>query len=166
MACRGVHFSVAEEQVQRLLAAGDDEELLEVIEEIEEDWDEAHLAETDKAWDAIHRCLSDGSLSWEGGEYPLNHCVLGGQSLYEGDDYIVSLKTPEQVRDVASALAGITQEHLRDRYAGLRATDYPQEYLDDEDHFTEYTWYWFEGLKAFYTRAAADGRAVVFTVDQ
>ena len=33
-----------------------------VIEEIEDRWDRDWLVETDKAWDAIHRCLTGGTL--------------------------------------------------------------------------------------------------------
>ena len=36
-----------------------------VIEEIEEAWETPFVAETDKAWDAMHRALSDGSLDVE-----------------------------------------------------------------------------------------------------
>ena len=37
--------------------------MLDIVqEEIEEPWDEEWLLEMDKAWDAIHRCLTDGRL--------------------------------------------------------------------------------------------------------
>jgi hypothetical protein len=52
----------------------------------------------------MHRTLADGELAWEGGDYPLNHTVLAGRLLYTGDDYIMSLKTPAQMKDVAAAL--------------------------------------------------------------
>jgi hypothetical protein len=63
-----------------------------------------YLAQSDKSWDAMHRTLADGELAWEGGDYPLNHTVLAGRLLYTGDDYIMSLKTPAQMKDVAAAL--------------------------------------------------------------
>jgi hypothetical protein len=37
-----------------------------VVEEIEEAWESPF--ETDKAWDALHRCLSDGTLDVTSGE--------------------------------------------------------------------------------------------------
>src|SRR5262245_10709156 len=57
------------------------------------------------------RCttLADGELTWAGGDYPLNHTVLAGKLLYTGDDYIMSLKTPAQVKDVAVVVAGLTR---------------------------------------------------------
>ena len=63
MGCRGVHFALTNEEAERLLAAaasGDAVDYLE--EEIEEQWNEDWLVETDKAWDVIHRCLTDGKL--------------------------------------------------------------------------------------------------------
>jgi hypothetical protein len=46
------------------------------IEAIEEAWDLDHLAESDKAWDAIHRCLTDGQLDAGGGtgRVQCQHC--------------------------------------------------------------------------------------------
>jgi len=39
------------------------------------------MPESDKAREAMHRALADGQLSWDGGTYPLNHVVLGGEDL-------------------------------------------------------------------------------------
>lgn len=104
MASRGVHFAIAAEQAEALLAADGNDALMKLIEAIEEAWDKDNLAESDKAWDAMHRCLTDGQLEYGNGSYPLNHCVLGPRQLHAGDDYIVSLVSPEEVRDVAKAL--------------------------------------------------------------
>jgi hypothetical protein len=81
MARRGVHFALTEEQLSRLLGVASDEELISFVEDVEEIWDKESLAESDKAWDAIHRCLTDGSLLYESGEYPLNHVICGGRQL-------------------------------------------------------------------------------------
>ena len=72
MASLGVLFALTEKQTKHLMKAHGDEEVLELIEEIEEAWDKESLQETDMAWDAIHRCLSDGSLNPEAGTYPFN----------------------------------------------------------------------------------------------
>src|SRR5215470_7370445 len=105
MACRGVYFALTDEDAKRVLAAaGDDDALIELIQEdIEARWDTNWLAETDKAWDAIHRCLTDGRLSFESST-PRHMCVLGGRQLYEGDDYIISFVAPDQVKEVAAAI--------------------------------------------------------------
>ena len=117
MACRGVHFAIDATIAQRLLASvGDDEALMAVVEEIEQAWDGDHVAESDKAWDAIHRCLTDGELLYDNGEYPLNRVVVGGQQLHEGDDYTVSYVSPSMQRtrrgqNGASPLISVLCEH-------------------------------------------------------
>src|SRR5258707_756497 len=87
MACRGVHFAIEARQAERLFAAEDDEELVGIIqEEIEEAWEVAY--ETDKAWDALHRCLSNGTLSSDEGEPPLNKVFFGGETLNETEAWL------------------------------------------------------------------------------
>jgi hypothetical protein len=106
MSQRGVYFAVRSQDADRLLAAKTDGELLSVIQDdIEERWERDWLFQTDKGWAAIHRCLTDGRLLYDNGEYPLRACVLGGERLYVGDDYIVSFLRPTQVADVASGRA-------------------------------------------------------------
>ncbi|UBF27593.1 YfbM family protein [Kovacikia minuta CCNUW1] len=116
MASRGVHFALTNFQAQAVLAAQNDAELMSVIEEIEERWNEEYLAQSDKAWNAIHRCLTDGSLLYESGQYPLNHCICGGQQLYSGEDYTVSFVSAVQVKDVAAALSKINHHWMQERY--------------------------------------------------
>ncbi|QJE95352.1 YfbM family protein [Luteolibacter luteus] len=164
MACLGVHFAITDEDLVALRQAGSDEALMEVIEGIEERWEEGEnlVCETDKAWDAIHRCLTDGTLSFESGTEPLNLCILGGEQLYEGEDYIVALINHSQLRQLADALVAITPEFLGARYSQL-----PEDYSrpkSQED--CQYTWDWFSSLPAFFDGAAKSGRHVIFTVDQ
>lgn len=45
----------------------------------------------------MHRTLAAGPLRYEGGDYPLGLAVIGGEPLYDEDDYIMSLATPAQV---------------------------------------------------------------------
>jgi len=151
MSCLGVHFALTQKQVDELLAFDDDDSRLEHVQEvIEEEMVGAHdgwAYETDKSWDAIARSLGD--------EYPLSHAVFGGLPLYDGDDYIMSLTNPSQVRDVARALAALTKEKFREAY----------DRIDDALDF-DYTWSNLEGLREFFQKAAAGGRHVLFTVDQ
>lgn len=163
MACRGVHFALSEEDAGRLLAAEDNPAVMAIIGEIEEAWDEAWLAESDKAWDALHRCLSNGTLYYDEGEYPLNRTVLGGKHLYDGDDYVVAYVAPNEVTDVAAALAPIAEADFRARYDLIDDDEYdgekgPEDFKD--------TWTSFVAVRDLYRKAAAAGRSVVFTVDQ
>ena len=109
MGCLGVHFALDEKTVRKLKSFRREADRLDYIqEELEETYIEEHpewVAETDKAWDAIHRALTDGDLAWDNGGYPLNHVILGGELLYTGEDYVMRLKTPAQVKEVSAALA-------------------------------------------------------------
>jgi hypothetical protein len=157
----GVHFAIGVEQAKQLLDAADDDELIAIVEEIEAVWESAF--ETDKAWDALHRCLSDGSLNATSGQPPLSQVFFGGRVLNEEPDYFVVLTTPEQVKEIAEALAKVTKPWLRSRYFELPFPDYQGEKSEDD---WEYTFAQFEGLPEFFARAANDGRHVIFTVDQ
>jgi hypothetical protein len=168
MGCRGVHFALTEEQANRLKSVeGDDELVLSIVQDdIEEAWDAAHLCESDKAWDAIHRCLTGGTLDPDAGSYPLNLCILGGKQLHSGDHYIVSFVSVDQVRDVARGLESITQEWFRNQYFSMDPQTYGSPEAPWGEEYFEYTWSNFEDIRTFYRRAAADGRAVIFSVDQ
>jgi hypothetical protein len=163
MTCLGVHFALAGEDTQRLLAAGDSAAVLAVVEEVEEKWDEGWLVQSDKSWDALHRCLSNGTIYYDEGEYPLNRTVLGGKHLYDGDDYVVSYVAPNEVKDVAAALAPLTRQDLQARYDAIDPDDYDGPYGPED---FQYTWDHFVAVRDLYKKAAAEGRAVVFTVDQ
>ena len=103
MSCRGALFALNEGDVEALRALDERARVHHVTDVLEErEQGGPWAAETDKAWDAIQRCFSGGVLAWEGGEYPLNHVILCGESLYTGGDSILSLKTPAQVRDIAA----------------------------------------------------------------
>jgi hypothetical protein len=163
MACRGVLFALSAEDERGLLSCAADSECLAFVqEEIEERWDAEWLAETDKAWDAIHRCLSGGKLEVIPGD-PGSMAILGGRQLHLGDDYIVSFKNPAEVHAIAAALAAVDDDALRLKYDALDPDDYDGE-IGEED--LEYTLGWFQDLRSFYQKAAAGNRAVIFTVDQ
>ena len=167
MSCLGVHFALTEKEAAHLRSLDNEQARVEHLQEvIEETYFGEHpdlKAESDKSWDAMHRALADGQLSWDGGQYPLNHTVLAGELLYTDSDYIMSLKTPNQVRDIAAALPAITEEEFRRRYFAIDAKSYSSP-LSDEDF--RYTWDWFQGVRDLYTRAAKEGRFVLFSADQ
>src|SRR4051794_10867367 len=138
MSCLGVHFALTQREVEHLRSLDDEEARVEHLQEVIEETYFGEYpdlkAESEKSWDAMHRTLAD--------EYPLNHTVLGGESLYKGSDYLMSLKTPQQVRDIAAALPAISEEEFRQRYFAIDAKSYGFP-LSDEDF--RYTWDWFQG---------------------
>ena len=151
----GVHFALTPAQLQALRAAEGEEELMQEVRALEEAWDEGALYETHKAWDPLHRVLSDGGV--------LENAVLGGRRLLPaGRGYTVVLVTPDDVRSVAAGLLPLGAQWLTGRLQQLATEGYAGAH--DEDALRE-CWRHLCGLRDFYVRAAEQHRAVLFTVD-
>jgi hypothetical protein len=167
MSCLGVHFALSGEEVETLRSQPDDSSRLDYLtEEIEENYfgnQPELVVESDKSWDAVHRTLTDGNLAWDNGKYPLNHVILGGELLYRETDYIMSLKTPKQVQDVAAATSSVTEVEFRQRYFAMDQKQYGSP-LSEEDF--NYTWENFLSVREFFLSAAKQNRYVLFTADQ
>ena len=167
MVARAVHFALTDEQATRLMEAygAGNASLMAFVEEIEggqdgERWDAEWTQETDKSWDAIHRCLTDGKLEWD--DTLFHKCILGSDNLYDGDDYLMNYLDPVEVKQVAAIIKDIDRTELRRRYDSIDTESYGE--LSDSDF--EYTWSWFPHLRDFFQRAAAADRHMLFTVDQ
>ncbi len=168
MSCLGVHFALTIQEVDELRVLPEEARvqcLREVIEPHYFEQNPMWVVESGESWDAMHRVLTDGQLEPDGGHYPLNHAILGGEALCSDFevDYIMSLKTPAQVTDVALALADVSEEDFRERYLEIDREDYV-EALSEED--LAFTWNTFQAVRDFYQRTAAEGRFVLFTADQ
>jgi hypothetical protein len=161
MSSRGVHFALSVEDDSRVRELKNNRDLGDIVEALEARWDGAWLQETDKAWDAIHRCLTNGRLSFRPSN-TLAKCILGGMSLQRGER-IVSYLSADEVKEVASEITVIGKEWMRQRYYAIPAGDYGMP-LTEVDF--EYTWSWFESVKAFFNKASSDGRSVLFVVCQ
>jgi len=163
MACRGVLFALTESDVAELRGVKERDRVDHVSDVIEErEFGGEWAIETDKSWDAIHRCFAGGRLESKSRNYPLDHIILCGESLYSGSDYIISLKTPAQVKDIAASITAVEEKGMQAVYRRIDPAEY--DCISDEDW--QYTWEWFQPLVNFYQRAAAAGRYVLFTVDQ
>ncbi|MEQ9576064.1 MAG: DUF1877 family protein [Rhodospirillales bacterium] len=158
MTARGVHFAITAEQRAGLESQSDDQERICYVQEvIENAWDHEYLEETDKAWDAIHRCLSEWppdtphfypvspehgayALPEDHGTYPLKLAVLGGKRLQESEyGYFIRLIEPNEVIDLVPALKAINEGNLRTRYFKHCKGAWPE--YGEEDF--EYTWEYF-----------------------
>jgi Domain of unknown function (DUF1877) len=164
MACRGLFIAITDEELEELQTIEDEDERVEFTTAVLEEryFGTPNACETDKAWDAMHRCFNDTAQVFDASA-PLNVTVLGGQPLSAGPNYIIVAKTPLQVRAVAEALDGIDQSEFRARYSRIDQDQYEHP-LSDEDF--EYTWQWFEDVRRFYQHVATTGRPVLFAVDQ
>ena len=118
------------------------------------------VAESDMAWDAMHRVLARWEVPAGSGLNPLAIVVLGGESIYGDDDYVMSLKTPEDVSQAAAALAEVREQEFRRHYFAMDPAKYEGE-IGVQDF--AYTWEWFQEVRRFWMRAADEGRYVLFT---
>ncbi len=161
----GVHLALSSEDEKRVLTIDDAQALVEFItEDLEERYleDDDWSFQSDKAWDAIHRCLTDGQLLYESGPFPLAYGVLGGKALDAGDDYTACFVTAAQVQEVVPALGDVTRDWMQEQYQTLSDTEYPGPIGEDD---FEYTWENFTGMREFFARAAEANRSVLFTTD-
>jgi hypothetical protein len=163
---RGTFYAITPDEAQRLLSlVGNDAALATEALDLHsiERQRARFIAAVDKAWDVLHRCLTDGSLHDLGkGAAPLSWCILGGKSLHAGKEFIICYVTPEQVSQVAQALDELNPQSLLQRYRNLESTGYTG-LITNEDF--EYAWDNFTNVRNLYTKAAAANRAVVFVAD-
>lgn len=159
----GRHFALTVSDVDAVRALAHTPELVEFISnDIESNYTEEWYGDTDKAWDAIHRAFNDSALDYRF-ETPLQGVIFGGEPLCSGDDYVVSFKTADEVRRINDALQLVSRKDFEMAYRRIDPDQYDFPLSDDD---FDYSWHWLCELKAFYTRAAAAGRAVIFTTDQ
>jgi hypothetical protein len=157
----GVLFAITDGDLRLLKVAGDDDAVMEHVEAIEERWSQKWLAELDKAWEPIQRALDGGRLEFGPADAPAARAILGGELLTSGEDSIVTLVEPEDVPVVAAALAAIDREAFEAGYRTIDADAYPE--LGEDD--LEYAWENFLDTRDLDAKAAAAGRAVIFTAD-
>jgi hypothetical protein len=159
---RGYHIALAREHAKRLFSIQDDASLRSFLKELirsPEMKKSGRVLDTGKAWNAIHRCLTEGELDPNGGDFPLNHVVLGGKQLHKGDDYAAALVRPDMTTFVAEALTEVKEGDLREKFFALDPQSYGQPI--DEKAFQQ-VWLALQNLKVFFDAAAENMEAVVF----
>ena len=109
-------------------------------------------------WERLHRILTDGSMSSEAGEYPLNQCFLGGRPLDAGGTSVVNMVRPDSVPHVAAALQDFAAESVSSRlemlppdYRGARDEEAAAQVATDIAELAE-----------FFRAAAEQQQAVLF----
>lgn len=169
MGSLGVLFAVDEITVERIRNMKMSERPDYISDDLEELYFEDYperTCELDKSWDAMHRAFTDGSLCFDCSEYSLGLAVLGGEILYfdgkEYDDYIITAKTPEQVKTVYEALRDLSEKDLKKGYGRID----PEEYEDKGEEDYEYTLEYVRDSLPFWRFAADHGLWVLFTADQ
>jgi len=116
----------------------------------------------DKSWHGIHYLLT-GRI--DEAPPPLGNAILGGTEIGEDLGYgPARYLTPEQVREVAQALAGITSDDFVRRFDPQKIRR-ASVYALDNDATADYCVQYFEKLVAYYRDAAAQGNAMLLYLD-
>lgn len=163
MVGRGYHIALAREHAKRVFGQKDDESLRAFLQELitaPEMIKSGRVLNTGKAWNAIHRCLTEGELDPTAGDFPLNQVVLGGKQLHQGDDYAAVLIRPDMTTFVSEALNGIKEPEFRAKFFALDPASYKLPM--DEKAFLE-VWLAITNLRVFFDAAAENMEAVLFT---
>jgi hypothetical protein len=122
----------------------------------------------DKAWHGIHYLLT--RTAWEG-RPPLNFLLAGGRALSSIDVGYgpARVLTAAEVREIAGALEGITDDWLRGRFdaADMMAKEiYPEIWDRDpsEDDSLGYCIEMFRHLQEYFALAAKRGLGVIISM--
>lgn len=135
--------------------------LISWLEKWHEQADEDRGLDIDKAWHGIHSLLTGTVWDTDGAR---GQTILGGEPI--GDDIgygPARLMMADEVVRVADELSLILPESLRLNFDARRMTSlkiYPQIW-DEGDEALEYLMTYYTPLRAFYTRAAARGDAIL-----
>lgn len=163
MSCLGTFFALPTPLYKSLAKVVHYGQLMEIHEaQLEPMYDSDWSCSMDCAWDALHRCCSDGSLESDGSDRALP--FMGGTLLGDGEEDIYNLLSADQVQRAAAALEPLDEAWLRSRFAEVVAEgDY--EGPGDEDDL-EHTLTYFGDLGPFFKKAAAAGLPVLFYATQ
>lgn len=162
MSTAGFHLALPRDAAKQLFGCKTDEALREFVEtyvRCDSHRSDGLVLETGSVWQDIHRLFSDGTLNPAAGEFPLNHCILGGRQLHQGEQFVVALVRPDMTAHVAEAIEQLDREKLHQRYLGVNAAA-PDSTVATED-FIE-TWQALVHIGRFFAAAAQQRHAVVF----
>jgi hypothetical protein len=163
VAGRGFLIALSREHAKQLFAIKEDASLIKFLDGLKGMPDlkkSGRILDLGTAWDPIHRCLSEGELDPAGGDFPLNHAILGGKQLHKGVDQTAVLVRPDMTRFIADALEELNEDDIRKKFLALNKQSYKEPI--DEKHFMQ-TWIALQTVKDFYLATAENMEAVVFT---
>jgi len=159
----GFQIALSRDYAKRVFANKDDASLPPLITELLGDKtlkSGGQILELKKTWDAIHRCLTDGTLDPEAGDFPLNHVILGGKQLHKGDDYVAAVVRPDMVTFIATGLHDLKEPDFRKCFFALGEKGYDQPINEKEYSFI---WHMIHEIRAFFEFCDEERYAVLFT---
>ena len=162
MARLGMLYAITDEALGQLEAQDIDQMYDYMLEEIEEElFNTSEGFEINKAWEGVQFCLGKGAWNEEN-KVPYN-VVFGGELILDHNDYVISLKKSEVIKDIVAYLeANNLQETIKNNFDKIPEEEYTLP--KDEDNLT-FLLDWSEGLLEFYKNALDKQLNVIFTVD-
>lgn len=119
------------------------------------------VLECGTSWDPIHRALTDGTLNRDVEDFPLDHCVLGGRRLHEGQEFEAVLIRPDIVPHVAAGMHDLKRAEFSERYMALDPAVYGKQPTEAEG---DETWAMLKLIRQLFEDAGNEHAAVLFTV--
>lgn len=163
---QGAHIILTRDDAKKVFGAQDDEAVRKVVLELRgsKRHREANLVlETGPAWDPIHRCLTEGTLDATAGEFPLNHCILGGRRLHQGAGFEATLVRPDIAPHIAESLHHVKREDIHAKYLAIDPQDYGRPLCDAE---FDRVWNALQQIRQLFEDASNERCAVLFTVER
>ncbi len=161
---QGAHIILARDDAKKVFAVNDDAAVRKVVMELrgsKKHRDLKLVLETAKSWNAIHRCLTEGTLDPTAGEFPLNHTILGGRRLHKGPEFEAIMVRPDIVPFIAEALHHLKREDVHGKYLKIDPADYGP--LSEPDF--DIIWNALQQIRQMYEDATNERCAVLFTVE-
>lgn len=162
MARLGMFYAITDEALEQLKAQDIDEMYDYMLEEIEEElFNTSESFEINKAWEGVQFCLGEGTWNEEN-KVPYN-VVFGGELILDHNDYVISLKKPEVIKDIVAYLeANNLQETIKNNFDKIPEEDFT---LPKNENCCDFLLEWSKGLLEFYKNALEKQLNVIFTVD-
>ena len=162
MARLGMLYAITDEALAQLEAQDIDQMYDYMLEEIEEElFNTSEAFELDKAWEGVQFCLGEGMWNEEN-KVPYN-VVFGGELILDHNDYVISLKKPEVIKDIVAYLeANNLQKTIKNNFDKIPEEDFT---LPKNEDCCDFLLGWSEGLLEFYKNALDKELNVIFTVD-
>lgn len=162
----GAYIILTREDAKQLFAQKEDEAIRKFVEQLRQSPKQRDIGlvlECGCDWDPIHRALTEGKLDPDDGEFPLDHCVLGGRQLHSGDGFDAILIRPDVAPHVAGALNDLRRAEFVEKYMAIAPADYGKEPSEPE---ADRVWSTLKLIRQMFDDAAIEHAAVVFTAER